>query len=189
MSARIRRKHYLIDKDFQISFIFKFCAIAILASFIIGALVFYLTSNSTTVAIENTKVTVKSTADFIFPVLALTVIVVTFFSSLILGIMALVISHRIVGPLYRLRKEIDMLKEGDFTKQFQVRNKDNLKDLAKSLGDMSSTLRKRHAELKRRSDQLQAFLKERNYNVPFEDRERFSLMLEGIDQVLNFFKV
>jgi methyl-accepting chemotaxis protein len=189
MSAKVRRGHYLIDKNFQINFIFKFCATVIIASFIIGALVFYLTQNSTTVAIENTKVTVKSTAAFILPVLILTVVVVSFFSSLVLSGMALIISHRIVGPLYRLRKEIEMLKEGDFTKQFQVRNKDNLKDLAKSLADMSGTLRKRHAELKRRSDQLQLFLKERNYNVPFEDKERFSLMLEGIDQVLNFFKV
>lgn len=189
MSAKIRRGQLLIDKNFQISFIFRFCAIVISASFGIGVLVFYLTQNSTTVAIENTKVIVKSTSEFILPVLILTVAVVTFFSSLALSVMALIISHRIVGPLYRLRKEIDMLKEGDFTKQFQVRSKDNLKDLAKSLGDMSGTLRKRHAELKRRSDQLQSFLKERNYNIPFEDKERFSLMLEGIDQVLNYFKV
>ena len=189
MSPRTRRRRYLIDKDFQISFIFKFCAIVILSSLIIGGGIFYLTRNSTTVSIENTRAIVKPTADFIFPVLALTVAVVAFFSSLVLTIMALIISHRIVGPLYRLRKEIEMLKEGDFTKQFQVRNKDHLKDLAKSLAEMSGTLRKRHAELKRRSDQLRIFLKERNYNVPFEDKERFSLMLEGIDQVLNFFKV
>jgi len=189
MSAKIRRKHYLIDKDFQVNFIFKFCVIVILTSFVVGALVFYLTKNSTTVAIENTKVIVKSTADFIFPVLILTAVVVAFFSSLALSLMALLVSHRIVGPLYRLRKEIEMLKEGDFTKQFQVRNKDNLKDLAKSLAEMSGTLRKRHVELKRRSDQLQLFLKERNYNVPFEDKERFSQMLEGVDMVLNSFKV
>jgi methyl-accepting chemotaxis protein len=189
MSPKIRRSHFLIDKDFQVSFVLKFCAVVILASFIIGGGIFYLTLNSTTVSIENTKVIVKSTADFIFPSLVLMVAVVAFFSSLVLSIMALIISHRIVGPLYRLRKEIEMLKEGDFTKQFQVRNRDHLKDLAKSLGEMSGTLRKRHFELKRRSDQLKLFLKERNYNVPFEDKERFSLMLEGIDQILNFFKV
>ncbi len=189
MSAKIRRGNYLIDKGFQIGFIFKFCLIVIFASVGIGMLVFYLTRGSTTVAIENTKVIVKSTADFIMPVLILTVAAVTLFSSFVLSIMALIISHRIVGPLYRLRKEIDMLKEGDFTKQFHVRNKDNLKDLAQSLGDMSATLRKRHVELKKRSDQLKEFLKERNYNVPFEDKERFALMLEGLDKVLNFFKV
>jgi methyl-accepting chemotaxis protein len=189
MSAKIRRGHLLINKNFQIGFIFRFCAIVLSTSFGIGILVFYLTQNSTTVAIENTKVIVKSTAAFILPVLILTVAVVTFFSSMVLSFMALIISHRIVGPLYRLRKEIDMLKEGDFTAQFRVRNKDNLKDLASSLSDMSGTLRKRHIELKRRSDQLQQFLKERNYNIPFEDKEKFSLMLQGIDQVLNYFKV
>jgi signal transduction histidine kinase len=189
MSAKIRRKNYLIDKDFQISFISKFCAIVIFSSFVVGALVFYSTRNSTTVAIENTRVIVKSTADFIFPVLILITAVVAFFSSILLSLMALIISHRILGPLYRLRKEIDMLKEGDFTKQFQIRNKDNLKDLAKSLAEMSGTLRRRHFELKRRSDHLRLFLKERNYNISFEDKERFLQMLEGIDLVLNSFKV
>ncbi len=189
MSPRIRRRQYIVDKDFQIGFIFKFCAVVILSSFIIGGLVFYFTGNSTTVAIENTKVVVKPTSDFILPVLALTAAIVAVFSSLVLGVAALIISHRVVGPLYRLRKEVELLKEGDFTKQFQVRNKDHLKDLAKSLGEMSLTLRKRHTELKKRSTQLQQFLKDRNYNLSSEDKERFSQMLEGIDVILNFFKV
>ena len=189
MNARTKRRNYLVDRNFQVGFIFKFGVTVIISSFAIGGLIFYLTRNSTTVAIENTQVIVKSTADFILPILVLTVVIVAFFSSLALSAMALIVSHRIVGPLYRLRKEVEMFKEGDFTKEFQVRNKDQLKDLAKSLGEMSSTLRKRHTELKRRSGQLQQFLKERNYNIPFEDKERFSLLLEGVDQVLGFFKV
>jgi methyl-accepting chemotaxis protein len=189
MNPRSRRRQYIVDKDFQIGFIFKFCATVILSSFIIGGVVFYFTGNSTTVAIENTKVIVKPTSDFILPVLAMTAAITAVFSSLVLGVIALIISHRIVGPLYRLRKEIEFLKEGDFTKQFQVRNRDNLKDLAKSLGEMSLTLRKRHTELKRRSTQLAQFLKDRNYTISPEDKDRFSQMLEGIDAILNFFKV
>ncbi len=189
MSARMKRKHYLIDKDFQLGFILKFCVIIIFSSLVIGGLVFYLTRNSTTVAIENTRVSVKSTADFILPVLVLTVAVVAFFSTLVLSVTALIISHRIVGPLYRLRKGIDVLRDGDFTKEFHVRNKDNLKDLAKSLTEMSGELRNRHIDLKKKSGQLKEFLKERNYNLSFDDKERFSEMLEEIDGILRFFKV
>jgi methyl-accepting chemotaxis protein len=189
MNARITRKKYLIDKYFQITFILKFCIIVILSSLAIGALILYLTRNSTTVAIENTKVVVKSTADFILPVVALTITVVAFFASMVLASVALIITHRIVGPLYRLRREIDMLREGDFTKQFQVRNKDQLKDLAKSLATMSSVLRLKHTELKKKSDLMREFLKEKNYCVSFEDKDRFSAMLKGIDDILNSFKV
>ena len=167
MSARFRRRQYLVDKNFQVKFIFNFCVIVIISSLAIGALVFFLSRNSTTVAIENTKVTVKSTADFILPMLSLIVGVSAVFFSLVLGVLALVVSHRIVGPLYRLRRDIDMLKEGDFTKQFQVRNKDQLKDLAKSLGSMSLALREKHSELKKKSDSLRDFLKQRNFCVAF----------------------
>ncbi|MCX7927458.1 MAG: HAMP domain-containing protein [Candidatus Omnitrophica bacterium] len=189
MKNNYKRRQYLVDKDFQIGFILKFTLIVILSSLAIGALVFYLTKSSTTVAIENTKVVVKSTADFILPVLTLTVLVVMFFSSIVLAVLALVVSHRIVGPLYRLRREIELLQEGDFTRQFQVRNRDNLKDLAKSLNTMTKLLREKHDSLKKKSAVLKDFLVQHNYTVSIEDKEKFSALLKDIDDILSSFKV
>ncbi|MDD5347023.1 MAG: methyl-accepting chemotaxis protein [Candidatus Omnitrophica bacterium] len=189
MSAQVRRRHYLIDKDFQLKFILRFCAVVVLASLLLGGLVFYLTRSSTTVAIENTRVSVKSTADFIFPVLVLTVVLVALFSSVVLGTMALVVSHRIVGPLYRLRREVAALQAGDFTRQFQVRNKDSLKDLAKSLALMSQALRQKHDQLRKKSEELKGFLQQRNYTVSFEDKDTFSGLLRDVDDILRYFKV
>jgi len=71
------RKHYLIDKKFQLAFVMKFCAVVILASLAIGTFIFYMSRNSTTVAIENTRVFVKPTSDFILPQLVVTVILVS----------------------------------------------------------------------------------------------------------------
>jgi len=185
----MKRRQYLTDKEFQLGFIFKFCIIVIFSSLIIGVLVFFLTRNSTTLFVDNTQVSIKATANYILPVLILTVVVVAFFSTLVLSVMALIISHRIVGPLSRLRKGIDVLKDGDFTKDFHVRNKDNLKDLAESLTEMSGELRSKHVELKKKSESLKEFLKERNYSLSFEDKARFLAMLEEIDGILRFFKV
>jgi methyl-accepting chemotaxis protein len=183
------RKQYLIDKKFQLTFIMKFCTIVILSSLVIGALIFYLSRNSTTVAIENTRVFVKPTSDFILPQVVITVIVVSVIFSSILFVMALIATHRIAGPMYRLRKEIDNVRGGDLTSAFIIRDKDQLKGLAKSLGDMGSVLRQKHADLKTRTDTLRSFLKEKNYSVSFEDKERFSALLKDIDDILVYFKV
>ena len=183
------RKHYLIDKKFQLTFIMKFSAVVILSSLVIGALIFYLSRNSTTVAIENTRVFVKPTSDFILPQLVITVIAVSVVFSAVLFVMALIATHRIAGPLYRLRKEIDSFSGGDLTSAFIIRDKDQLKELAKSLNDMGTVLRQKHVELKMKTDSLRSFLKDKNYCVSFEDKERFSSMLKDIDDILIYFKV
>jgi len=172
-SRAYRRSHYIVDKKFQLSFIMKFCSVVILASLAIGALIFYFTHNSTTVAIENTRVFVKPTSDFILPQLVITIIVVSVVFSAILFVMALIATHRIAGPIYRLRKEIENLQNGDLTGAFAIRDKDQLKTLARSLSDMARALRQKHTELKSKTDSLRSFLKEKNYCVPFEDKERF----------------
>jgi len=168
MNAQHMRKRYLIDKKFQVAFILKFCSIVLLASLVIGGIVF---------------------ADFILPMLALTVLAVAAASAGVVAFMGLMTTHRIAGPLYRLRKEIEGLQEGDFTRTFTVRNKDHLKELAKGLGAMNAALRVKHAELKKKSDELASFLREKNNCVAFEDRDRFAQMLKEMDDLMKFFKV
>jgi methyl-accepting chemotaxis protein len=190
MSARTyHRKNYLIDKKFQLTFIMKFCAVVILSSIVIGSLIFYLSRNSTTVAIENTRVFAKPTSDFILPQLVIIVIVVASVFSSLLFVMTLFATHRIAGPMYRLRKDIDSLRGGDLTGSFIIRDKDQLKGLAKSLSDMGLVLRQKHSQLKVRTDSLRGFLKEKNYCVSLEDKERFSDLLKDIDDILAYFKV
>ncbi|MDD4941663.1 MAG: methyl-accepting chemotaxis protein [Candidatus Omnitrophica bacterium] len=183
------RRQYLIDEKFQLAFIMKFCTIVILASLAIGLFIFFFTRSSTTVAIENTRVFVKPTADFILPQLVITIIVVSVVFSAILFAMALIATHRIAGPMYRLRKEIDNLRGGDLTSAFIIRDKDQLKGLARSLNDMGLVLRQKHTELKSKTDSLRSFLKDKNYCVAFEDKERFSALLKDIDDILVYFKV
>jgi len=171
-SRAYRRSHYIVDKKFQLSFIMKFCSVVILASLAIGALIFYFTHNSTTVAIENTRVFVKPTSDFILPQLVITIIVVSVVFSAILSYGAYCHApHR--RPHLSLRKEIENLQNGDLTGAFAIRDKDQLKTLARSLSDMARALRQKHTELKSKTDSLRSFLKEKNYCVPFEDKERF----------------
>jgi hypothetical protein len=103
--------------------------------------------------------------------------------------MALIATHRIAGPMFRLRKEIDGLRGGDLTGAFIIRDKDQLKGLARSLSDMNMVLRQKHVELKHRTDSLKGFLKDKNYCVSFEDKEKFSELLKDIDDILIYFKV
>jgi len=189
MGSLNRRRKHLINKKFQIKFIFKFCLTVIFASLAIGVLVYWFSRGSTTVAIENTKVVVKRTQDFILPMLIAVVLVVKISASAVIFLSTLFATHRIAGPIYRLNQEIDKLKQGDLTCAFKIRRKDEFRELAKNLNEMSGVLRENHSELKVKIDGLKSFLRERNYSVSSEDKEVFSSKVKEIEGLINYFKV
>ena len=186
---KIQRRKYLIDPSFQIKFILKFCAIVTASSLLLGGFVFLLTRGSTTVAIENTKVLVKPTSDFILPSLFLTVFIVSVFSAVVILFVALFITHKIVGPIFRLKREIELMKEGDMSRNFGLREKDQLQELAKSLSAMAGNFRYKHAELKNACHRVSQYLQERDFCVSHEDKEELNNMLREMDSALKYFKV
>jgi nitrogen fixation/metabolism regulation signal transduction histidine kinase len=149
-----RRRKYFIEKKFQGQFIMRFCAIVVLSSVAVGVLLFLLSMNSTTVAIENTRVVVKNTADFILPMIIITLLMVTAFSAACIAILLLITTHKIVGPIYRMKIDAVKLADGDLTVDFRVRTDDQLKDLAWSMTEAAASLRERVKVLKTEIDNV-----------------------------------
>lgn len=183
------RKNYFIDKAFQTKFILKFCLIVVVSSLAIGGLIFVLSQDSTTVAIENTRVVVKQTSDFIFPIVAQILAIVAACSALVVVALTMIISHRIAGPLYRMKKEVDAVNGGDLTGNFNLRDKDQLKALAKSLSEMNSLLRQNNQETRTKLDGLKKYLSEKDYCLSKDDRGVVENLISEIEKPINFFKI
>ena len=140
IDRRIRKK-FFIDKNFQSKFILKFCSIVLVSSIVIAGLILVMTQDSTTVAIYDTKVHVQQTADFIKPVVVSVIIAVTIVTAVGIILLTLFISHRIAGPLFRLKREVDTIAKGSFKVDFSLRSKDQLKDLSASLQKMTHIIK------------------------------------------------
>lgn len=189
MQHEHRRRRYFIDPVFQMDFILRFCLVVIVSSLLIGIFVFLLSQNSTTVAIENTHVFVKRTSDFILPVLAVTVLVVTAFSAVVVLILTLFVSHKIAGPIYRLKEEIKAVTQGDLTRKFQIRQKDQMQDLAGNLKGMGETLCGKHRLLKSQTQRLHEFLEEKKYQPGPTDQDALRQMIQDLENTLDYFKI
>lgn len=50
-------------------------------------------------------------------------------------LLAIVLSHRIVGPIYRIKKVLDKVAKGDFGLRIRLRRSDELKDLAETINN------------------------------------------------------
>lgn len=184
MLQRTKRRQYIIDKNFQTKFVLKFCAIVILTSIVIGVLLFFLSRGSTTVAIENTKVTVKATADFMLPFIIQSLILGTIFSAVCIFVLTIFTSHKIAGPLYRLRNEVEKLREGNLNLNFSIRAGDQVRDLASSLSKMIESLKENVMFLKREFSGIESSLKD----ISSSDKQLLEEKLTKIKEVLNYFK-
>ncbi|MBU2044971.1 MAG: hypothetical protein KJ619_07090 [Candidatus Omnitrophica bacterium] len=188
MPEQFKRRNYFIDKKFQTIFILKFCLIVILSSLLVVGGVLFFSQGSNTVAIENTKVIVKGTADFILPITLATSGVVLLFSAIAVLVLTLLVSHKIAGPLYRLRNEITAMQEADFRRNFHIRGGDQLQELAKALDIMCKSLKDKHLELKTTFKALSDFLNHKDFKVSPKDADQLREYLDKLQAQLDKFK-
>ena len=77
-------------------------------------------------------------------------IVFGFMYILIITLFSFFISHKIAGPLYRFEKDINSLaKDGDLTRIFRLRKRDEMQELAEALNTMVSGFRGKLTDMAR----------------------------------------
>lgn len=151
-SARnYKRSNYFIDKDFQAKFIARFFILIAAMGLVTGIILYILSMQSTSVALVNSRVVVRSTADFMLPLLVQTVAVVIIVTGIAMAFLTLFVSHKIAGPMYRFKKVAESLAEGDFSSDFKIRKLDQFQDLADAFNSTIASLRKKLIELKQES--------------------------------------
>ncbi len=143
-----RRRIYLIKRKSQMRFIIRFCLLVIAGALISGVIIYLMSTSTVTTSFRNSRLKITSTADFILPALLLSSLI----SVVLVGVATIVVtlftSHRIFGPLYHLEKDVSRVAEGNLKVRFNLRPKDEMKDLAASLNEMVQALRNKVSEIK-----------------------------------------
>ena len=136
------KKTGLFESDFKLKFGIKFCLLAIA-----GVLSFTLTlhlilDKSLEGSYANAIYTMSDLKIRIFPL-----IFAAFYSIFILGlitvaliVIALLYSHKIAGPIFRLEKNLEAIGWGDLTVNTKFRGNDQLMSLAEDVNTMVRSL-------------------------------------------------
>ena len=77
---------------------------------------------------------------------AVSILFVSLFGVIVLGIIALYMSNQIAGPLYRTKKSLERLGQGDLAFKLQFRHGDFLNDFPQIFNAMLERLRRQSAE-------------------------------------------
>lgn len=168
-----RRKTYFIKKRFQRNFIIKFCVLVVIGSIISGAIIYSVSKSTLTTTFENSRLRIKSTADFILPAVLLASVFVVVFIGLAAVAVTLFTSHRIAGPLYRIEQDVEEIARGDLKKRFNLRRTDEIKVLAENLDQMTQFFRNNIKNLKRQLLELELAL-EQSKKLPAGLKEKLN---------------
>jgi len=187
-----KRRIYFIEKSFQTRFILRFCTLIVVAGLLTMGILYLFVFRSTTVSIINSRVVVRSTADFLLPLLLQTLLIVTILIGLATIVLTLLFSHKIAGPLYRFKKVIENLEQGDFSQDFHIRLNDQLKDLADKFNSMIGKTRFHIQVLKDNLKNLKEKLNNfSEYDIIEHKRLYFGELksiIEEIDKLIQHFK-
>ncbi len=134
------RKHILINPTFQVKFALLFTLAVMVFASIFPVFVYTLFES-----MENHSLFAKSTAAIqalrearsdmvIFFVVMMVVTTLTSF------LLALFHSHRIAGPLYKLRMSMVAMQQGVLNQHIKFRNKDNFMELADGFNAMTDSI-------------------------------------------------
>ena len=176
-----KRRNYFIDKKFQTNFILRFCGLIVATGALIMAILYTMAGRANTVAFVNSRVVVQNTADFLFPLLIQTFVVSTIIVGLATIVITLFTSHRIAGPIYRFKKVLGSLSEGDFSLDCKIRLKDALQDVAVAFNDMIGSARKNF-------DLIDKDLKSLKGKLEAGDLKEIKKSVSDVDKALHHFK-
>jgi len=183
--ARTYNRHiYFIEKSFQANFILKFCALVVLGGLLTIGLLYLLAMKSTTVSFANSRVVVRTTADFILPILIQTTAIVVIIVGFATVVVTLLVSHKIAGPLFRIKKVMGELGAGDFSQEFHIRQLDQLQDLADTFNDSIKKMKEKIQALKNDSEKLRHELDNISENEVSENKRALLLELKKISEEL-----
>ena len=147
-----KRNIIIINKVFQIKYFFMIFLVSVFILSFLFLLIYwweinYVKQILTELGIYEEgleAIVFKEMKSCIFPLL-LAIIAISFLFSL----SGLFISHKIAGPMSRLKKFMKMVETGAYNLQLTFRKKDELKDIARSFNNMlSSILNKEKEEIR-----------------------------------------
>lgn len=175
-----RRHIFLIDREYQWRYLSTWL-IMTLAYVLLILLVMYVGLKITRETSANPDSITTVQLSKLLQYNAVFVILLTIF----LGLITVLLSHRVAGPAYRLVLSMRRILGGDYNFKVKLRKKDYLQDVAAQMNDLIDDLRMREEKLKEldaEADRLRGMIASAGVSPEIHDSvERISL---GLDSVL-----
>lgn len=108
-------------------------------------------------------------------------------SVFIASLLCVTITHIVAGPVYRMERVVRGIGEGDLTNFIKLRQRDELKDLADSMNEMTLGLRNKVINIKENFEEVRNNFEGLRSSLPDNKFVEISQKLNNIDETLQNF--
>ena len=133
-----KRKQYVVKKGFQLRYVGRIVGIAVFSAVVSGYTIYY-----------NAWIQLGEKLAYVYPQgqlvdifrrVNLSLAVSMFFVVIFCIGVGLIFSHRIAGPIDRMKKFLEAAGKGDYSQRIILRKKDELQDLAEAMNKLVEKL-------------------------------------------------
>ena len=180
--ALYKRTIYLVNPKFQIKFSFFVTSLVFICS-LIYPIVIYETYNRLIAQTSNAELA-QSLIDSKSDILQLLILFQLIFVALVF-VICIFQSHKIAGPLYKLRKHFGLLQEGESQEKLSFRKGDHFRELAEDYNLAVDAINRSFKKKNQSIEKLNKYLLTNLANANGEEKKIYHDILERLSDIKN----
>ena len=135
-SKKHLRRQYLVDRRYQLGFVTRLLGIIFVAAFVSSLVSMAIMWNSMYDPVMPDQTMLATAASAV----AMTLLIEVLLAVPIVFYLGIRSTHRVVGPLPRIKRALEAIGRGDFSQRLTLRSGDVLEDLVESINKMAEQL-------------------------------------------------
>ncbi|MBA4373094.1 MAG: chemotaxis protein [Thermodesulfovibrio sp.] len=159
MDQKWKRRNYFIKKELQGQYIFTIFLFVIFGCLIFTFIFSRLAADTMTITYENSVLQVGKTPIVLARELLKANWIFILTGGFFIGFLALFVTHRFAGPLFRFEKTLDAMIREDHSSVIRLRPNDEAKEVAELLNQYNDKISADLAELRKESEAVGEQLK------------------------------
>jgi methyl-accepting chemotaxis protein len=140
MFNKWKRRNYFIKKEMQGRYILSFFIFVIFSSILYAIIFSMLSSDSMTIVYKDNSLTLGKTPYMLLANMLKANWLLILSGGLLGVIIAIFLTHRFAGPIYRLEQSVQKMSDGDLTFDIMLRKYDEGQELAQALNGFKEGL-------------------------------------------------
>jgi methyl-accepting chemotaxis protein len=154
MKRAWRRRNYFIKKDLQGRYIFSFFLFVIAGGVIFTLIFSLLSANTLSIAYEDYSLRIGKTPVILLKEILSANWIFIVAAGVFVVVLSMFLTHRFAGPMFRFEKSVGEMMRGNFDFQIHLRKKDEGKELAEMMNELTRMVSSSVGEMRRLSDEI-----------------------------------
>jgi len=187
MKPKYKRRHYFIDGKFQGQHVFNSYVLALIVIVLFVGLFSFFTSDALTIVYTRSDLQLERTPLILLKKILLIAWILLIPGGIWITLRTILVSHRMAGPLFKLEKTMDEMRQGKIGAKIYLRQKDHCKDLAEKINALNTIYAEKISDISLLAQQIEDSA--HGTETPEAKLQRIEELSKNLQQSIRFFTV